>query len=103
MGKSFVVIVLQVQGNQSPPNMPCAKCGSTSVRTGAGRKPQEESRRCSDCGGFLGYLPVKPLKKLRKQRKLAHSLNLLESHGIKSEAAQIFVLSRIGAMEVKYE
>lgn len=75
---------------------PCPHCGATSYRPGAGRKPNEESRRCGDCGEFLGYLPVKRLKKLRKQRKLTDSLNLLESHGIKSEAAQLLLLSAVG-------
>lgn len=76
----------------------CPRCGSTNLKIGAGLKPGQESQRCSDCGEFLGYLPIKPLKKLRKRRKLTDSLNLLESHGIRSEEAQIFVLSEVAAI-----
>lgn len=74
----------------------CNRCGSENLKLGAGRKPQEQSKRCSDCGQFLGYQPLERLKKLRKRRKLTESLNLLESHGIKSEAAQLFLLSATG-------
>lgn len=76
----------------------CPRCDSSNLRSGAGRKPNEESRRCGNCGEFLGYLPVERLKKLRKRRNLTDSLNLLESHGIVSQEAQIFALSNIGAM-----
>lgn len=77
----------------------CPHCGSTSFKTGAGLKPGQQSQRCSDCGEFLGYSPIKQLKRLRKRKDFTESLELLESHGIRSEEAEIFVLSEIGAME----
>jgi len=77
----------------------CPHCHSQNLKSGAGRKPNEESRRCGDCGEFLGYLPVERLKKLRKRRNLTDSLNLLESHGIRSEEAQLFLLSAAGGEE----
>jgi hypothetical protein len=76
----------------------CPRCGSTSFQSGAGLKPGQESRKCSDCGEFLGYLPVKRLKRLRKQRNLTDCLNLLESCKISSETAQLFVLDEVGAI-----
>jgi transposase-like protein len=81
--------------NENRPHS-CPRCGSKNLKGGAGLKPGEESQRCSDCGEFLEYLPIKPLKKLRKRRKLTDSLNLLEAHGIKSEAAQLLLLSAVG-------
>ena len=75
----------------------CSHCGSQNIRSGAGLKPGEESRRCSDCGEFLGYSPIERLKRLRKRKNLTDSLNLLESCGIRSEDAQIFILSEVGA------
>jgi hypothetical protein len=65
MEKSFVVIVLQEnQSHQSPPNMPCARCGSTSVGTGAGQKPQEASLTCSDCKRFIRWVSVSELTRV---------------------------------------
>ncbi len=76
---------------------PC-RCGGTLAKTGAGRKPGEESRRCLDCGEFLGYSPIERLRRLRKQNNLTDSLNFLESRGIVSQEAQIFLLNELGAI-----
>lgn len=35
---------------------PCPRCGSTTPRTGAGRKPGEASLICSNCKRFVRWL-----------------------------------------------
>jgi hypothetical protein len=76
----------------------CYRCGSTNIKIGAGLRPGQESRRCADCGEFLGYSPVERLKRLRKRGNLTESLELLESCGIRSEEAQVFLLNEVGAI-----
>lgn len=85
--------------NSSQPNSTCPRCGKENLKSGAGKKPGQESIGCGDCGEFLGYSPVKRLKRLRKRKNITDSLNFLESCGIVSEAAQIFVLNEVGAMK----
>lgn len=81
---------------RSPEHCRCPQCGSENLKSGAGRKPGEESRHCKDCKQFLGYHMLPKLKRLRKQRKLTEALELLESQGIRGEQTQLFVLSAIG-------
>jgi hypothetical protein len=96
--QKHIDILSRLEPENKPENHPhsCSHCGSQNIRSGAGLKPGQQSQRCSDCGEFLGYSPVKTLKKLRKRQKLTDSLNLLESHGIRSEEAQLFLLSEVG-------
>lgn len=84
--------------NSSQLDQICPRCSSKNLKSGAGKKPGEESFRCEDCGNFLGYSPVKRLKRLRKPKNLTDSLNFLESRGVVSEAAQIFVLNEVGVI-----
>jgi hypothetical protein len=42
--------------------------------------------------------PVERLKRLRKRENLTESLDLLESCGIRSEEAQVFLLNEVGAI-----
>ncbi len=77
-------------------NPQCSRCGSENLKSGAGKKPGQESLRCEDCGEFLGYSPIKRLKRLRKQKNLTDSLDFLESCGISNEAAQVFLLTEVG-------
>jgi hypothetical protein len=79
-------------------NPQCSRCGSTNIKIGAGLRPREESRRCADCGEFLGYSPLERLKRLRKRGNLTESLDLLECCGIRSEEAQVFLLTEVGAI-----
>jgi transposase-like protein len=55
--------------NENRPHS-CPRCGSENFKSGAGLKPGQESRRCSDCGEFLGYSPVERLKRPKKRPKL---------------------------------
>jgi hypothetical protein len=76
----------------------CPHCGSENLKSGAGLKPGQQSRRCADCGEFLGYSPIQNLKRLRRRKNLTDCLNLLESRGIVSQEAQIFLLTEVGAV-----
>lgn len=93
---SQIVAYNRTNGKNENCSHHCPQCGSTNVRSGAGKKPGEQSKRCGDCGEFLGYSPLERLKRLRKRKNLTESLNLLESCGIRSEEAQLFLLSEVG-------
>jgi hypothetical protein len=41
---------------------PCPRCGSTSSRTGAGRRPGEASLHCGVCKRFHRWMPANELK-----------------------------------------
>ncbi|HEY9892154.1 MAG TPA: hypothetical protein V6D37_10180 [Candidatus Sericytochromatia bacterium] len=73
----------------------CPKCGSTNVATGAGRKPNKMSLKCSECKAFIGYKNLEKLKKLRRQKQLTPCLKLLKNCGVTSDTA-IFVLGQVG-------
>jgi hypothetical protein len=86
------------QHERSPEYRRCPHCASENLKSGAGKKGGEQSIRCTDCRKFLGYQPIPQLKRLRRQRRLTDCLNLLESHGVSSETAQLFVLSEVSAI-----
>lgn len=46
---------------KSPPNG--RLCPHNNIRTGAGKKPLEESHHCKDCGKFLEYSPIERFKR----------------------------------------
>lgn len=84
MQKSFITIS---QLRQDCDTTSQQVCPHTNFVVGAGLKPGEESRRCSDCKSFLGYSPVSQLKKARRRKGLTESLEILESRGIQGELA----------------
>jgi hypothetical protein len=106
MKKSFVDVDILAQdvpdikphqeSRQQEGNPLCHQCNSANVKIGVGLKPMEQSEHCKDCGVFLRYSPVQNLKRLRRRRKFTESLELLENQGIRSEQAQLFLLSAIG-------
>lgn len=49
-------------------------------------------------GEYPKNSPLERLKRLRKPGNLTESLDLLESCGIRSEEAQLFLLNEVGAI-----
>ena len=77
---------------QKSPKQVCPRCGSENLKTGAGLRPNQESRRCNNCQHFLGFSTVSKLKAARRRKELTECLQILENSGIQGEMA-IFSLS----------
>jgi len=85
-----------VQGTEN-----CPQCGSANFSTGAGRKPNEISLRCSECKAFAGYKNIEKLlklQKLRRQKKTTDCYQLLEDCGLTGDEA-VFILSAVGGVK----
>jgi hypothetical protein len=60
------IIPKPLETRQITLDSPCAKCGESSGRLGAGRQPRESSLLCGKCGSFVKWLSASEVKRIEK-------------------------------------